>query len=356
MNSWQNLLDETVRGITPPDGEAAAQAKRRLDSLTKPPGSLGKLEEIACQLAGITGTAIPALERKAVVVMAADHGVCAEGVSAYPQEVTRQMVRNFLQGGAAVNVLARQTKAQVFCVDIGVKDDVDGADLIIRKVRRGTDNMTKGPAMSRNEALEAVCRGIEVAETLAEQGYALLATGEMGIGNTTASSAILAAMTGAKAEDVVGRGTGVNDQQWEKKRLAVVRAIEVNKPDPQDPLDVLHKVGGLEIAGLAGLILGAAKQRVPVVIDGFISTAAAMIAGKLSPLAVQFMFASHLSQEPGHRLMLQRLGLEPVIHMDLRLGEGTGAVLCFPFFDAIVRIMREMATFASAGISSKQLS
>ena len=350
---WQleERLAATVKQIKPLDEAAMQQAEQQLDRLTKPPGSLGRLEEIARQLAGITGTLTPDLSRKAVVVMAGDHGVCEEGVSAFPQEVTPQMVLNFLRGGAAVNVLARHTGANVVCVDIGVKTDLDEPGLIVRKVRHGTANMARGPAMSRSEALQAIAAGIEIVDGLVRDGCRLFATGEMGIGNTTPSAALLAVLGGTSVEEAVGRGTGISDEKLRIKRDAVRRSIEVNAPDAGDPLDVLSKVGGLEIAGLAGVILGAASHRCPVVIDGFISSAAALVASRIAPLSAAYMIASHLSHERGHRQLLDVIGLRPILQMDMRLGEGTGAVLAFPIVEASVKLMNEMATFESAGIS-----
>ncbi|MBV6713773.1 nicotinate-nucleotide--dimethylbenzimidazole phosphoribosyltransferase [Paenibacillus chitinolyticus] len=346
-----NELQDVIGAIRPLRQEAKDAASVHLDNLTKPPGSLGKLEDMARQLAGISGEVMPDMSRKAIVVMAADHGVCEEGVSAFPQEVTRQMVMNFLQGGAAVNVLARHAGAEVVCVDIGVNADLEHPDLLSRKVRKGTANMAREAAMTREEALQAIRAGIEVADELAGRGVRVLATGEMGIGNTTASSALLSVLGGIAVEDAVGRGTGIDDARWLHKQEVVRRAIEVNKPDAGDALDVLAKVGGLEIAGLAGVILGAAKNACPVVIDGFISSAAALVASRLAPESQPYMIASHQSHEQGHARMLEAVGLSPMLHMDMRLGEGTGAALCFTLMDAAGKIMREMASFESAGVS-----
>ncbi|MFC9775700.1 nicotinate-nucleotide--dimethylbenzimidazole phosphoribosyltransferase [Paenibacillus chitinolyticus] len=346
-----NELQDIIGAIRPLRQEAKDAASVHLDNLTKPPGSLGKLEDMARQLAGITGEVMPDMSRKAIVVMAADHGVCEEGVSAFPQEVTRQMVMNFLQGGAAVNVLARHAGAEVVCVDIGVNADLEHPDLLSRKVRKGTANMAREAAMTREEALQAIRAGIEVADGLARRGVRVLATGEMGIGNTTASSALLSVLGGIAVEDAVGRGTGIDDARWLHKQEVVRRAIEVNKPDADDALDVLAKVGGLEIAGLTGVILGAAKNACPVVIDGFISSAAALVASRLAPESQPYMIASHQSHEQGHGRMLEAVGLGPMLHMDMRLGEGTGAALCFTLMDAAGKIMREMASFESAGVS-----
>ncbi len=344
-------LSETLKGIGRLDTGVMEQTRRRLDNLTKPRGSLGVLEDLAAQLAGITGELFPTIRDKAVIVMAGDHGVVDEGVSAYPREVTPQMVYNFIAGGAGINVLARHAGARVTVVDVGVAAELEHPSLVSRKVRPGTANMALGPAMSRDEAVQAIEVGIEMAHREVDQGANLLATGDMGIGNTTPSSAILTAFTGLPLDMVVGRGTGIDDRTLAAKREAIRRALEVNQPDPDDPLDVLAKVGGLEVAGLAGVILGAAARRVPVVIDGFISGAAAMVAARLSPDSTAFMIASHVSEEPGHRYIPDLLGLSPMLHMRMRLGEGTGAALALHMVEAATKILREMATFEDAGVS-----
>ncbi|MWC31209.1 nicotinate-nucleotide--dimethylbenzimidazole phosphoribosyltransferase [Paenibacillus sp. MMS18-CY102] len=337
--------------IRPLDEEAMQLTDVRLANLTKPPGSLGKLEDIARQLAGITGEVDADLSRKAIVVMAADHGVCEEGISAFPADVTPQMVMNFLSGGAAVNVLARQAGADVVCVDIGVNAELEHPQLYARKLMHGTNNMAKGRAMEHETAVQALLTGIEVTDKLWEQGYRLFATGEMGIGNTTASAAVMSVLTGCSPEDAAGRGTGIDDARLAHKVDVIRRSIAVNEPNAADPLDVLSKVGGLEIAGLAGIILGAAARRCPVVIDGFISSAAALIAARMMPDAVHYMIGSHLSNEQAHKKLLDAIGLSPVIHLDMRLGEGTGAALCFHLIEAAQRLLKEMATFDSAGVS-----
>lgn len=344
-------IEQLIKNIGPLDSDAMQKAAARLDSLTKPIGSLGVLEDLAIQLAGITGDVMPKVENKMVIVMAGDHGVVEEGVSAAPQLVTSQMVYNFLNGGAGINVLSRCADAQVKVVDVGVADPtLVNANLISRKVRLGTANMAKGPAMSREEALQAIQVGVEVAVGEIDQGINLLATGEMGIGNTTPSSAILGVYSNATLSSIVGRGVGLNDEGLLNKIRVIETAIMVNKPDPADPIDVLSKVGGLEIAGMTGLFLGAAARKVPIVIDGFISGAAALIAYKLAPQVKDYMIASHLSEEPGHKLVLEAIGLEPMLRMRLRLGEGTGAALAFNIIEAATRIMSEMATFEEAGV------
>ncbi|MHA7963157.1 nicotinate-nucleotide--dimethylbenzimidazole phosphoribosyltransferase [Paenibacillus sp. CAU 1782] len=337
--------------IRPFDEAAAAEARQHSDRLTKPPGSLGKLEEIAAQLAGVTGTLWPDLSSRAVVVMAGDHGVCEEGISAFPQEVTPQMVLNFLNGGAAVNVLARAAGAKVVCVDVGVASPISHPGLVSRKAVWGTANMTKGPAMTKEETLSALIAGLDTANELADSGTALFATGEMGIGNTTASAAIVSALTGLSPEETVGRGTGISDEGLLRKRVVVEKALEVNKPDRNEPLDVLSKVGGAEIAGLVGVIIGAASRRCPIVIDGYISSTAALVAARLAPACIPYMIGSHVSQELGHPALLKEIGLSPLLTLDMRLGEGTGAVLCFHLLDASLALMGQMATFDSAGIS-----
>ncbi|RAU97617.1 nicotinate-nucleotide--dimethylbenzimidazole phosphoribosyltransferase [Paenibacillus sp. YN15] len=349
--SQVNRMEEMTAGILPLNEEAMERARLHLDQLTKPPGSLGKLEEIAVQLAGITGELAPELGAKTVVVMAGDHGVCEEGVSAFPSEVTCQMVMNFLNGGAAVNVLARHASANVVCVDMGIDGELEHPDLLQRKIRRGTRNMARGAAMTRDEAEAAVRAGYELALELAERGTGLFATGEMGIGNTTPSAALLAAFAGISPAAAAGRGTGISDQRLVRKIGVIEQALQINQPDPRDPLDVLAKVGGLEIAGLTGLILGAAASRRPIVIDGFISTAAALTAVRLAPAAKGYMIGSHLSGEQGHALLVKEAGISPMLGLDMRLGEGTGAVLAFHLVEAAVKIMAEMATFAQAGVS-----
>ncbi|WP_058303212.1 nicotinate-nucleotide--dimethylbenzimidazole phosphoribosyltransferase [Gorillibacterium timonense] len=344
-------LDEMIGRVMPLDAEAIEEAKRRLDSLTKPPGSLGKLEKLVWQTAGVTGEVTPDLTKKAVIVMAGDHGVTEEGISAFPSEVTQQMVMNFLAGGAAVNVLARQAGAEVLCVDIGVDAELSHPDLIQRKIRRGAGNIARGPAMSRAEAEAAIRAGYELVAERAAAGCRVFATGEMGIGNTTPSAAVFMALTGVSAQEAVGRGTGIDDAGLARKRRVVEQALAVNAPSAEDPLGVLAAVGGLELAGLAGVILGAAAHRSLVVIDGFISSAAALAAVRLCPAAHDYIIASHVSEERGHARLLAELGLSPMLDLHMRLGEGTGAVLAFHLLDAAERIIREMATFESAGIS-----
>ncbi len=347
----QELLSITV---DPVDETMMRRAQARLDRLTKPVGSLGRLEELARRLAGILRTERPSVARKAIITMAADHGVAQEGVSAYPQAVTPQMVLNFLRGGAAINVLARHVDARLIVVDMGVAAPLDPhPQLIVRKIGYGTGNMAAGPAMTREQAIEAIQSGCEVVEDEMRRGADLIGTGDMGIGNTTASSAIVAVMSGEPAERVTGRGTGVDDSGYARKVRVIERALEVNHPDRRDPLDVLAKVGGFEIAGRVGVILGAARAHRAVVIDGFISGAAALVAAGLEPNAAGYLIASHRSQEIGHRIMLERLGLTPLLDLEMRLGEGTGAALAMPIIEAACKVLNEMATFEGAGVSQK---
>lgn len=341
--------------IPPVDEVAAAAARDRQSQLTKPTGSLGQLEDLAIQIAAIRGDARPLLPRKAVIVMAGDHGVAREGVSAYPVEVTPQMVFNILHGGAAINALARHAGARVVVVDVGVASALPPLPgLLDRKVAFGTANLAAGPAMTRVQAEEALQVGIDVVQAEIQAGLDLVATGDMGIGNTTPSSAIVAAITGLPVAQVTGRGTGLDDAGLSRKVATIEQALAVNLPDPHDGMDVLCKVGGFEIAGLAGVILGAAANRVPVVVDGFISGAASLIAAQLAPASKAYMIAAHQSVEIGHRAILQHLGLRPLLDLGLRLGEGTGAALAFHLIDAALHAHNEMATFAEAGVSDKE--
>jgi nicotinate-nucleotide--dimethylbenzimidazole phosphoribosyltransferase len=350
-NMW---LNELIARIGPLDDAAIAAARARQDTLTKPPGSLGRLESLSLQLAGIRSCDRPRLPHKVIVTMAADHGVVAEGVSAYPQAVTAQMVGNFLRGGAAINVLARQAGARVVVVDLGVAAELARSPgLISRKVAFGTQNMAQGPAMTTEQALAALQAGVEVVEAELDRGLDILALGDMGIGNTTAAAAIAVVLTGKSPHELIGRGTGVDDAGLARKRAAVQQAIAVNRPDPTKPLEVLAALGGLEIAGLAGAALAGAAHRRPVLIDGYPATAAAMIAAALAPALRPYLIAAHRSQEAGHQAMLDWLGLEPLLDLGLRLGEGTGAALALSLVEAACRTLDEMATFAEAGVSTR---
>jgi nicotinate-nucleotide--dimethylbenzimidazole phosphoribosyltransferase len=340
--------------VQPLDAGAMAATRERLDQLTKPVGSLGRLEELALQLAGITGQQQPRFADKVVIVLAADHGVAAEGVSAYPQAVTAQMVRNFLNGGAAINALARAAGARVVVVDLGVATEMPPLDnLLSRRIGPGTANFAHGPAMSRMAAASAISTGMAVVEAEAARGLDVLALGEMGIANTTASSAIVAALTGRPAANVTGRGTGIDEAAWIHKIAVVEHALALNQPDPDDPIDVLAKVGGYEIGGLVGAILAGAGRRIPIVLDGFISGAAALLAARLCPAARPYLIAGHCSPEPGHQVALGQLGLSPLLDLGLRLGEGSGAALALHVVDAATAILSEMATFADAGVAQR---
>jgi nicotinate-nucleotide--dimethylbenzimidazole phosphoribosyltransferase len=353
-------IEDVIAAIGPLDAGALVRAREREAMLTKPAGSLGRLEELAIQLAGILGTERPTLARKAIVIVAADHGVTAEGVSAYPAEVTPQMVANFLAGGAAINALAGGVGARVTVVDLGVRGAIPdlstgttGPILLRHPLGPGTDNAAQGAAMTRETARRAIAFGIGVAEAEVGRGLDLLGVGEMGIGNTTAASAIVAALTGSSPERTTGHGTGVTGAAYERKIAVVRQMLATNRPDPADPLDVLAKVGGFEIAGLVGLLLGAAAAHVPVVLDGFITGAAALVAVGLCPALRSYLIAAHRSAEPGHALVLEALGLTPLLDLGLRLGEGSGAALAFGIVDGAARHLAEMATFAEAGVSEE---
>lgn len=350
IKNIRSILDQ----IKPVPEDSLARAQSHLDSLTKPPGSLGRLEELGRRYAAIKGTDSPRVEKKTIFVFAADHGVTAEGVSAYPAAVTPQMVLNFLNGGAAINVLTRHVGAEVVVVDIGVDHDFgDQSGLIDRKIARGTQNMAHGPSMTRQQAEAGLQIGIDLSREWARQGADVIGTGDMGIGNTTASSAIMSVLGNRTPAETTGRGTGIENSVLKKKIAVIEQAIRVNHPDSNDPIDVLAKVGGFEIAGIAGLILGAAACRIPVVVDGLISGAGAVIALKLQKSAGDYIFTSHRSQEPGHEVFFELLGHAPLFDLGMRLGEGTGAALAIGLLDAGVKIYSEMATFKKAGVSEK---
>lgn len=353
-----SLLHETINAIHPQDAEARARAQARLNQLTMPHWALGRLMDMALDLAGQTGTITPDVKKKAVVVMAGDHGVVAEGVSKYPQDVTWQMVANFVNKGAGINALAAQAGCDVVVVDMGVARGLDtlaqAGEILSCPVARGTANMAKGPAMSREQAVQAIETGIQIANRLVrEKGYAVLGTGEMGIGNTTPSSAIIAALTDRPVCEVTGTGTGLSDQELQHKIDVIERALAINTVDAKDGVEVLAKVGGFEIGGLAGLILGAAANRTPVLIDGLITTAAALIAHALCPLCADYVFAAHKSVEPGHVAALARLGKSPLFDLSFRLGEGTGAAFAMNMVDAAVAVLTQVKTFEEAMVSDK---
>ena len=349
------MLENIIAKIESLDENAMAAAKARQNTLTKPAGSLGRLEELSIQLAGISGKEIPEINDKVIITMAGDHGVVEEGVSAFSQEVTPQMVMNFLYGGAAINVLAKHVGARITIVDMGVVVEMEPHPaLVVKKIAQGTANMTKGPAMTQERAEEAILAGVNVVESEIKKGLDIVGTGDMGIGNTTPSAAIAAVLTGIAPAKLAGRGTGVDDEGLKRKIDAIERALEVNKPDPKDGLDILAKVGGFEIAGLVGVILGAAANRKAVMVDGFISTAAAMIAVAIAPEVSAYLISAHRSQEYGHSQMVEWLGLKPLVDLDFRLGEGTGAALGISFAEAACKILAEMATFAEAGVTDKE--
>ena len=347
-------LEEVVRGIAPADQAAMEQARRRWDSIAKPLGSLGLLEEAVVRMAGITGSPNVDISRRAVVVMCADNGVVARGVTQTGQEVTAIVAENMSSGDTSVCAMARAANAQVVPVDVGVARPLTGERVVQKNIRRGTADMTLGPAMTREEAERAVLVGVEVAQGLCAQGVNLLATGEMGIGNTTTSSAIAAVLLDRPVEDMTGRGAGLSSEGLQRKISAIRTAIEVNRPDPADVLDVLHKVGGLDIAGLAGVFLGGALCRVPVLVDGFISSVAALVAARLCPACKDYMLGSHASEEPASKLVLSALGLRPFLYAGMRLGEGTGAVAVMPLLDMGLAVYREMATFEDTNIEAYQ--
>jgi nicotinate-nucleotide--dimethylbenzimidazole phosphoribosyltransferase len=345
-------LETIIDQIKPIDKRYYEMAQARLDNLTKPQGSLGRLEEIVRCLVGITQSKDPDISRKVIFVCAGDHGVAQEGVSAYPQEVTLQMVRNFLSGGAAINALAGHAGAEVVVVDLGVNHNFgDIKGLLSKKVVYGTKNMTQGPAMTRTQAQRSIMAGIEVGLNYADKGKNVFAVGDMGIGNTTPSSAIASVITKKSVSEVTGKGTGISERAFNKKIQIIEKALKVNQPDPSDPLDILAKVGGAEIGGIAGIVLAGALRRIPVIIDGLISTAGALIAYCLAHNVREYIFASHKSTEMGQRAMLEMMQLEPLLDLKMRLGEGTGAALSMTFLDAALKVYREMATFEDAHVS-----
>ncbi|MDR5867708.1 nicotinate-nucleotide--dimethylbenzimidazole phosphoribosyltransferase [Halomonas koreensis] len=340
--------------IAPPDAACAERVARYLDTLTKPPGSLGRLEALAVALAGITGEDFPRVTPPGVVVFAADHGVAEEGVSAFPQSVTAQMVANFVAGGAAINAFARRLGARLEVVDTGVAADLSGAGIVHDRVRSGTANLAREDAMRRDEAEAALAVGRRAAGRAAEAGCRCLIAGEMGIANTTASSAMLAALTGTPVAELVGPGTGVSGDALARKRAVIEAALAERAPDPADPLGVLAALGGLEIAAMAGAYLEAAARRLPVLVDGFIATVAALTACRLDPALRPYLIFGHRAREPGHARALAALEAEPLLDLELRLGEGTGAALAFPLLEAATAMLGEMATFADAGVDGRE--
>jgi nicotinate-nucleotide--dimethylbenzimidazole phosphoribosyltransferase len=336
------------------DREAGLKVESYIQTLTKPPGSLGRLEELAVQLAEITGEDFPTVTPPAVLVFAADHGITDEGVSAFPKEVTAQMVKNFVNGGAAINVFSRQIGAILQVIDIGVASELVENDVVHKKVKFGTANFLKEPAMTRSEVEQALEIGFNQCEEMIKQGAKCMIPGEMGIGNTTASSALLATLTGGDLSLLVGKGTGIEDEKLQHKKAIIEKAIEERNPDPTDPIDVLSKIGGLEIAGMTGAMLAAAQNRIPILVDGFISTVAALVAKHINEKVIDYMIVGHHSAEPGHSFALQVLEKEPLIHLNMRLGEGSGAAIAYPILHSATLMLKEMATFQSAGISNKE--
>jgi nicotinate-nucleotide--dimethylbenzimidazole phosphoribosyltransferase len=349
------VLDDTLRSITPAHRGLDSAIRAHLDDLTKPQGSLGKLEQIALQYCLVQGAVKPTLGKKRIYCFAGDHGVADEGVSAFPREVTPQMVRNMLAGGAAINALSRHAGAELVVVDVGVADPLEGAaGLCRRKVRMGTDNIAVGPAMSVAEAQAALTTGIELAAQAQSDGVTLLGTGEMGIANTTPAAALLAAYLECPPDVITGHGTGVDDARLRHKIAVIRRALEANRASFGDPLRTLAALGGFEIAAISGLILGAAARHIPVVVDGFISSAGACAAVMLQPAVRDYLFFSHRSAERGHAEFFRRFGVEPILSLDMRLGEGTGAALARPIIEGAVKVYNEMATFSGAGVSGRE--
>ena len=349
-------LEKAIRNITEPDKKIYAEARKRLREQARPAGCLGLLEDVGARLAEIFGTLDVRLQNKVIVTCAGDHGICAEGVSLFPSDVTPQMVYNFVNGGASINVLARHAGARVEVADLGVAVDFESElPIFHKKVRKGTDNFARGPAMTRDEAVRSIEAGIEIVDELTAKGpIHLLGTGDMGIGNTSPSTAIIAVYSKLPVADLAGRGTGLDDDGLKLKIAAIEKGLAVNRPDPSDPVDVLSKVGGFEIGGLAGLVIGAASHGIPVVCDGFISTAGALLACKLAPKARDYLFASHNSVEVGHRYMLDHLNLIPLLDLGFRLGEGTGAALAMELIDAATRILCDIKTFEEVAIADAQ--
>ena len=356
MTAGPVTLAQAIERIQPADSAAMSRAEARQGNLTKPPGSLGRLEELSVRLAGIYGTERPSIGGKAVIVAAGDHGVVAQGVTGYPQEVTAQMVLNFLAGGAAISVMCRLLGIRQVIVDAGVAADLpDHPELRSLKIGRGTGDISQGPAMSREHAVRCLEGGINLAVEVIESGADLIATGDMGIGNTTPSSAVTAAATGISAAEATGEGTGRSPEELQQKAVVVQTALAVNIPDPGDGVDLLATVGGYEIGVLAGVILGSAMMRRAVIVDGFISGAAALIANAVCQDSRDYMIASHVSAERGHRAALSALDLTPLLDLGMRLGEGTGAALAMPIVEAAAATLSEMATFAEAGVSDREL-
>lgn len=350
-----SILNKTIEGIEPAYGGAIDNAWEKLDGLTKPIGSFGELEYIVAKMAGITGKINNEFHKKNIIIMCADNGIVEEGVSSCPQKLTYIVTNNFTKGITGVNTLARFVGSDITVVDIGVKEDIDNPKVLNRKVRYGTNNMMTGPAMTRDDVVKAIEHGIQISEELINQGYDLLGTGEMGIGNTTTSAAVISVLSGIPVESCAGRGSALTDEGFDNKKKVLRKVLEVNKPDKNDCIDVMSKVGGLDIAGLCGAFLGAAKNRTPILIDGFISSAAALCAYQLNPNVKDYIFPSHLSAEPGTIFVMEKMGLKPMLDLRMRLGEGTGCALGFNVMEAAMYIMNSMGTFNDAGIVTDYL-
>ncbi len=350
-----SLLEKKLLGIKPAYKESKIKARQRLDNLAKPLGSLGQLEEIAVKLSGITGKLYNPMEKKCIIVMSGDNGIVEEGVSCCPQNITAIQTINFIRGVTGVGVLAKHSGASLKVVDIGINADISYPGLINRKIRKSTSNIAEGPAMSREEAIKSLEIGIETVDELAKEGYCLLGTGEMGIGNTSTSSAMVMTFTGCSVDIAVGKGSGLTEEGFENKKTVIKKALNVNNPDKNDPLDVLSKVGGFDIGGMAGCFIGAAYHRIPILIDGFISAVAALLAYRLNPMVSDYMFPSHCSAEPGYKIVMDELKLKPFLNLDMRLGEGTGCAVAFNIMEAANAIITNMATFEEASIVNDYL-
>ncbi len=350
-----DILKETLNSIEPAHEDAVNQARERLDNLAKPIGSLGKLEDIAAKMAGITGKVYNKINKKCVIVMSADNGVVEEGVSSAPQSVTALLTENMAKGILGVCTIAECAGSDVRVVDIGVKAKFNNPKIIDKKIGYGTNNISKGPAMTREDAIRGIEIGIQMVDQLADEGYDLLGTGELGIGNTTTSAAVLCALSGLEVDVTVGKGAGLTEEQFQNKKAIVQKALAINKPDKNDVIDVISKVGGFDIAGLCGCFLGAAKRRIPIVIDGYISSAAALCACKLNPTVYDYIFPSHLSAEPGSMYIMKELNLEPLVDLKMRLGEGSGCPIAFHIIESALNVINKMATFDDAMINNNFL-
>lgn len=350
-----DILESTIKAIKPLDKEVMARAQDRLDNMAKPIGGLGKLEDIAVKIAGIRGKVNNNIDKKNIVVMCSDNGIIEEGVSASPQEFTRILTENMAKGLTGVSVLAKMANAEITVVDVGINGRLEDERIIDRKIRRGTSNFSKGPSMSLDEAIKSIEIGIEIGDRLASEGYEIIGTGELGIGNTTTSAAILTCFSGLDVDKTVGKGAGLTNEQYIRKKKAINKGIEINKPDVNNPIDVLSKLGGFDIGAICGLYLSAAKNRLPIVIDGFISSAAALLAYKICPESREYMIPSHLSKEPGSKYMMKELGLEPMLDLEMRLGEGSGCPLAFNIIDSALSIMNNMASLDVASIDGDKL-